>query len=310
MATHYIVTPVLNAEQTIDATIWSIVSQIGNVDIHYHVQDGCSTDGTIEKIQRWSNRIEKSSELLPGRVKFTFVSEPDLGIYDAISKGFARMAIPSDAFMGWCNADDTLWPGALDAVARLAHDLPNIDWIMGWPAEFDEFNRFTLIVRSPAYPQAILAAGLADGINFPFVQQESTFWRKRLWDKAGGLNCTLRLAGDWDLWMRFAQHASLTHIHRQMGAFHVRPGQQSSDKKAYRSELDRILPQNVRLSELRDKSRRGMPLTTIARAAEGETMCWHLSSRKCSVSAAVIARAIETLPPVSSLAIRLFHELW
>ncbi|HKZ80578.1 MAG TPA: glycosyltransferase, partial [Pyrinomonadaceae bacterium] len=65
MHAHYIVTPVRNAVQTIDATIWSIVSQAGDIHIHYHVQDGQSDDGTLEKIEAWARRLEKVSGDLP-----------------------------------------------------------------------------------------------------------------------------------------------------------------------------------------------------------------------------------------------------
>ena len=56
MSEHFIVTPVRNAIGTIDRTIWSIVAQAGDLDIHYHVQDGVSTDGTVERLRDWSRR--------------------------------------------------------------------------------------------------------------------------------------------------------------------------------------------------------------------------------------------------------------
>ena len=59
MSEHFIVTPVLNAIGTIDRTIWSIVAQAGDLDIHYHVQDGVSTDGTVERLRDWSRRLER-----------------------------------------------------------------------------------------------------------------------------------------------------------------------------------------------------------------------------------------------------------
>src|SRR5205807_178820 len=126
----------------------------------------------------------------------------------------------------------------LATIAQLGNDLPTIDWIIGWPAWFDDSGRFTAIDRQPRFPHSILSAGLADGIHWPFVQQESTFWRKRLWDRAGGLNPAFRLAGDWDLWSRFARTATLVHVNRQLGAFHVRLGQQSTDLDAYWREVN------------------------------------------------------------------------
>jgi len=44
-----------------------------------------------------------------------------------------------------------------------------------------------------------------------YIQQESTFWRRSLWEKAGGeLNAAYRDVGDFDLWVRFFRHTRLT----------------------------------------------------------------------------------------------------
>lgn len=310
MRDHYIVTPVRNAVRTIDATIWSIVSQAGDIHVHYHVQDGQSSDGTLEKIEVWARRLEKIGDELPARLTFTFASEADDGMYDAIRKGFGRMNIPQDAFMSWCNADDALWPGALNAVVRLGNDLPAVDWIMGWQAWFDNHSRFTAIDRNPHFPRPIIAAGLADGIHWQFIQQESAFWRKRLWDKVGGLNPSLRLAGDWDLWCRFAGHASLVHAQRQLGAFFVRPGQQSADLSAYWEEVGRLVPITARQRKFRNTSRDGRGLVTIPVATQGPTGVWQIEERACRPRARLLARLLRRSPVVAPKMTRLFCRLW
>jgi len=53
-----IVTPCLDAARYIDETIFSVLSQAGPFRIRYHVQDGGSTDGTLEKLARWRRLIE------------------------------------------------------------------------------------------------------------------------------------------------------------------------------------------------------------------------------------------------------------
>lgn len=68
--------PLRNAVRTKDATIWSIASQLGNIDIHYHIQDDGSTDGKLEAIKFWAVKIETSSMLLPARVHFNYAREP------------------------------------------------------------------------------------------------------------------------------------------------------------------------------------------------------------------------------------------
>jgi hypothetical protein len=310
MHTHYIVTPVRNAVRTIDATIWSIVSQAGDIQVKYHVQDGQSSDGTVEKIEAWARRLETIGEELPARITFSFASEQDNGMYDALCKGFARLDIPDDAFMGWCNADDALWPGALNAVVQVGRDLPTVDWITGWQAWFDNQSRFTAINRNPHFPRAIVAAGLADGIHWQFIQQESTFWRKRLWNAVGGLNPALRLAGDWDLWHRFAEHAFLVHVQRQLGAFFVRPSQQSTNLEAYWTEVNRLAPKAERRSKFLDLARSPRGLTTVPVALQGPDGEWQLEERHCRARADVFAHVLQRSPMVSAAMTRFFGRLW
>ena len=45
--------------------------------------------------------------------------------------------------------------------------------------------------------------------DYKYVQQESTLWRRSLWDKVGGINPELKLAGDFDLWLKFSRHEKL-----------------------------------------------------------------------------------------------------
>lgn len=238
----YLLTPCLNAATTIDHTIWSIVSQHGEGSIRYHVQDGGSTDGTLEILAEWERRLRDMRDLLPMRIDFTFASSRDGGMYDGIDLGFRQMDIPDDAIMGWCNADDTLWQGAVACLQKFDQHFPALEWVMGWPAGFDAYGRCQSIDREPFFPRQIIAAGMSDGQHWPFLQQESTFWRKRLWSRAGGVNKGLKLAGDWDLWRRFAQSQELIHLDRQLGSFHERKGQKSSDVCGYRRECEGLMP--------------------------------------------------------------------
>src|SRR6202040_2701427 len=86
----------------------------------------------------------------------------------------------------------------------------------------------------------------------PFIEQESTFWRPRLWPKAGGVHPNFRLAGDFDLWRRFARQTDLVIVDAVLGCFRVRAGQLSTDLARYRAEIDASLsPAEI---ESRDKA--------------------------------------------------------
>jgi len=232
----YIITPAYNAAQYIDETIVSVVTQAGDFSIRYHVQDGGSSDGTLAILQKWHNDLKDNPAVL-----FSYASEQDGGMYDAINKAFAALDIPSNAFMGWINADDILFPGALSAVAEFAQNAA-VDWVYGIPTNIDREGHLIGAFDSIFYPQALVAAGLADGTHWSFFQQEGSFFRKFLWDEVGGCDMRFRLAGDWDLWRRMAAICAPFKIAMILGAFRTRPGQLSANMTDYRDELEKNAP--------------------------------------------------------------------
>ncbi|MDR2819187.1 MAG: hypothetical protein LBB60_01460 [Desulfovibrio sp.] len=246
----YIATPVLNGIEYLDETIWSIVSQQGDIAIHYHVQDGGSTDGTQERLKEWETRLRESGRILVP-IDFSYVSMTDSGVYDALNRAFEGMRIPDNAFMGWLNAGDLLWPGAFANIARLAGDAPEIEWLMGWPSLIDRYGRVLRSNTGVMFPQSLIAAGLAENRHYHFVQQESTFWKKSLWNKAGGLDASFKLAGDWDLWRRFAKYGTLVHPQCNIGAFRRHPGQLSQNMDRYFAEVDARIPEDARKYRLK-----------------------------------------------------------
>ena len=71
------------------------------------------------------------------------------------------------------------------------------------------------------------------------IGQESTFWRRLLWEKAGSkMSKSLKLAGDFELWLRFFQHDSLYVVNSLFGIFRQREGQLSSNIEQYWEEAD------------------------------------------------------------------------
>ncbi|WP_304615756.1 exostosin domain-containing protein [Paracoccus sp. (in: a-proteobacteria)] len=240
-----VVTPSYNAADTIDRTILSVVSQAGNFSLRFHVQDGGSTDGTVELLKRWQQRLRRRDFPIQCReVSFTWSSEGDEGMYDALAKGLSRLEGTPEQFMTWINADDLLLTGALAFVANVERQFSSewVSWLGGAVAIMQD----DMIIKSHdrPLPTKAVAAGLCDGRHWPFVQQEGTFFRRWLWDEVDGqrLLPTFRLAGDWALWQRFAGHALLVQAHIPLGAFRLRQGQLSaSQRDSYLAEIARVV---------------------------------------------------------------------
>jgi glycosyltransferase involved in cell wall biosynthesis len=194
-----LVTPVYNSRKYIEATIRSVLAQdYPNLD--YFIVDGGSTDGTLETIRKYE-------QLISG-----WISEPDNGMYDALNKGFART---TGEIMGWISATDLLHLGGLKLVASVFRDLPEVDWINGRPTAFTENGMTVKVCRIPRWSRYRFLAGANR-----YIQQESVFWRRSLWNKAGGyVDASRRFVSDFELWVRFFRHAQLYSVDGLIGGY-------------------------------------------------------------------------------------------
>lgn len=217
-----IITPVYNQVEYIEATILSVINQ-NYPNLEYIIIDGGSTDGTLEVIRKYEDRINK------------WISEPDTGMYDALNKGFKYS---SGEIMGWINSDDILLPDAFSNMARLLHDLPQVKWIQGLNGFIDLKGE----VVSFQMPKKFSFIKFLSG-DFKWIQQESTFWRRSLWVQSGGkVNEDLKLAGDFELWFRFFQFTKLYNTNLPIGAWRKREGQLSGTMmESYLSEVSEVI---------------------------------------------------------------------
>ncbi len=251
----YIVTPCYNAAKTILRTILSVFMQTGNFTVHYHVQDGGSTDETLE-ILKWADEFcRQQGHLFPNDgVIFSYESAPDNGMYDAVNKGFSRSIRHPNSAMTWINADDFLVPTACaDAVKAFA--INGISWVCGQPLVHSK-DEGTVYHMQTMYPQELLQLGLCDGTHWCFVQQEGTFWKSHVWEECNGLSGDLKLCADWDLWRRFSQKYELYTLPFVTASFMQREGQLSSSIDLYYQEINGIIPREVRDKDMSEIANR------------------------------------------------------
>jgi hypothetical protein len=81
----------------------------------------------------------------------------------------------------------------------------------------------------------------------PYVQQEGTFWRRSLWDRAGGyVSRYFDLAGDLELWARFFRYARLYSVDALLAGYRRHQGQKmASQLECYNKEAELILDREI-----------------------------------------------------------------
>jgi hypothetical protein len=160
-----------------------------------------------------------------------------------LNKGFAQTR---GEIMGWLGSDDMLLPGALGVVREIFDAFPDVEWVTTlYPLTWDVEGRAVRCDAGRGFSRASLLHGehLPGGPTFAgWVQQESTFWRRSLWERTGArLDDSLRLAADFDLWLRFAAEADLVGVRTPLGGFRAHGEQLSGDPAAYFAEARHLL---------------------------------------------------------------------
>ncbi|MFC1851868.1 glycosyltransferase family 2 protein [candidate division CSSED10-310 bacterium] len=193
-----VVTPNYNYERYLEDTIQSIVGQ-GYPNLEYVVIDDGSVDGSFDIIKKYVSELAYHEQ------------QKNQGQAHAINRGFANT---TGEIMAWLNSDDKYMPWTFAVVADIFTRFPDIDWITGVPSVWDEWGRNVQIKEKYKNIYDFLLG------NYGWIQQESVFWRRSLWEKAGSyIVRDYKFQIDCELWCRFFQHAELWHVSCLLGGY-------------------------------------------------------------------------------------------
>lgn len=229
-----IVTPCFDRSEYLNETIESIVSQAGDFDIEYIIQNGGTNTEVNTILEDWDEKLKTKKYLMKcNNLNFKFFNEKDKGMYDAINKGFEKS---SGDIMAWLNSDDVYFPNAFSTVATVFRQFNDIQWITGMKALINKKGEiiYTSYYDPLAYSRDFIKNGLYHihnkDIGLNWIQQEPTFWKLELWEKAGGkVNSMLNFAADYHLWKNLAHYSDLVKVYSPVGAFR-RHGEQKTSK--------------------------------------------------------------------------------
>ena len=222
-----IITPSYNQAEHLRETMNSVLNQ-GVKDLEYVVIDGGSSDGSKKIIEEFAPRLTY------------WCSEPDGGQYQAISKGFEKS---TGEIMGWLNSSDLYLPWTIKTVEEIFTRFPEVNWISSMSKVcIKEEGTFEWLDTMPGFSGRRLAKGLHGGVgNGDFIQQETCFWRRSLWETIGGkFSDDYRFAADFWLWGEFFKHSRCTGVEAPLAAFRFHGDQRSAEGR-YMKEVEQII---------------------------------------------------------------------
>jgi glycosyltransferase involved in cell wall biosynthesis len=184
-----IVTPSYNQVRYLEATLRSVLEQ-DYPRIEYLVVDGASSDGSVEVIRRYADRLD------------WWVSEKDSGQSEAINKGLRRAR---GEFVGWLNSDDVYLPGAISAAVKAFESHPEAGLIYGDALAIDTDGKPFNLMRARQYT-------LADLMAFHIICQPAAFMRRSVLEAVDYLDPAYQLLMDNLLWMCMAQKAPIVYV--------------------------------------------------------------------------------------------------
>jgi len=196
-----IAVPSLNQGRFLEQALESIARQ--DVPVEVFVADAGSSDDSIAILERWSDRLAG------------WRSHADAGQASAINECIAKGSAP---YVGWLNSDDLMLPGMLRRLADALEAHPqwpaaygrvsNVDERSGrrWPVWVEQFSERRMALRC-------------------VVSQPGSLIRRVAWDAIGGVDESLHMVMDYDLWWRLAERfgplgmideeVALNRVHRE-----------------------------------------------------------------------------------------------
>jgi glycosyltransferase involved in cell wall biosynthesis len=233
-----IVTPSYNQAAFLEETIVSVLEQ-DYPAVEYAVVDGGSTDGSVQIIERYADRLA------------WWRSEPDGGQADALNTAFARA---NGTYLGWINSDDTLLPGAVSRVVEVLEANPRAVLGYGGIVHTDDASR-----QGEYFPPVVLpVAEMLRTWTFMVAQQGSLF-RRDAWERVGPLNVERYYTFDSEFFLELALVGELAPVDAPLATYRFHeesysitdPVRRADDHVSFVSELfaSDVLPPELRALE-------------------------------------------------------------
>ena len=217
-----IVTPALNRDELLEATLRSVVHQdYPNLEFIV-IEDGAS-GARREILDRYQAHflLEKCA--------------PGTELCAALNMAFAKS---SGEILGWLEPGEMLHTNGLRVIGSVFSSFADVEWITGRPFNFSASGMPAGLKHLERWSRIRFLAG-----GNKYIHRDTTYWRRRLWERAGGaLSTEYGPAGEFDLFLRFFRHARLYSVEALIGGYRTHPGNysESGSHKQYNEVCDSI----------------------------------------------------------------------
>ncbi len=195
-----IVTPSYNQAAYLERTLCSVLYQ-GYPELEYLVVDGASTDGSVDIIRRYADRLA------------WWTSEKDSGQAEAINKGMQRAR---GEIVAWLNSDDVFLPGAIAGAVKAFAAHPQAVMVYGDTRAIDAQGQTLNVLR---YRQLTLD----DLLCYHIIGQPAVFMQRAAYQTAGGLDPSYHFMLDHQLWIKIALQGEIVHVGEEWAAGRYHP---------------------------------------------------------------------------------------
>lgn len=200
-----VVVPSFNQAKYLELALRSIIDQ-NYPNLELIVVDGGSTDESPDIIRKYSASMA------------FWCSEPDGGQTQGIIKGFTHATGEVLCFL---NSDDLFEPRSLHEVGEYFAKHPDVDAVYGNALWIDAEGNVLRPQKEIPFSRFIFLH------TYNYIPSMSMFWRRAIYDIAGGFDATYQMAFDADLWMRISDHGTIKHVTRQWSRMRFYPEQKS-----------------------------------------------------------------------------------
>lgn len=209
-----IVIPSFNKKEFITETLDSVFSQ-NYPSLEVIIQDGGSTDGTLDIIKRYAKKYSA----------IKWETGKDKGQVDAINKGFKKAA---GEVLAYINADDVYKKGALLTVGKYFSKNPDTLWLAGRGDVIDEGGReiSRLVTNYKNFLLSINHYPLLLVVNY--LMQPSIFLARRAYEKYGPFTGNKVSVMEYELWLKLGKIEMPVVLNSYLSSFRLAGGTISS----------------------------------------------------------------------------------